>query len=215
MVKTNHFQNCFHDAAQIGRSSTQKVMYCHTQNVMQHGATGMFCSSDTVSSQITFLVFFGISLKTIHNQMCGAHIAYKQLQHSWWRQLTAYLIAGCRTTDAPSCRCNHPDEIWWAVQIVEIMFLLAAGTVHLQYLLFKIQVWQQDCCRLMTECDPYWDLRFSQWYWRFNVMLFIGQAAFQCSTCRLSFLYVMGIHWPITYTGLLFASGPCSLWTRK
>ena len=75
----NHFQNCFHDAAQIARRSTQKVMYFHIQNVMQLGATGMFCSSDTVSSLITFLIFYGISLKTIRNQLCSAHAAYKQL----------------------------------------------------------------------------------------------------------------------------------------
>lgn len=75
MVEINHFQNCFLDAPQIGISSTHKVMSFHTQNAMQHGATGMFCSSDTISSLITLLIFFGTSLKTIHNQLCGAHIA--------------------------------------------------------------------------------------------------------------------------------------------
>lgn len=163
MVEMHHFQNCSHDAPQIGISSIHKVMHFHTHYVMQLGATGMFCSSDSVSSLITFLLSFGTSLKTIHNQLCGAHTAYKQLQHSWWSpesQLTACLIAACRTTDAPSCRCSHPDEIRYAVQIVELVFLLAAGTVHLQHPLFKMQVWQQIAEMIW---GPHSDVEDSMW----------------------------------------------------
>jgi len=131
--------------------TTNRYKFNTQSNVLSHPECNAawsyrnVCSSDTVSSLITLLIFFGTSLKTIHNQLCGAHIAYKQLQHSRWSpesQLTACLIVACRTTDAPSCRCNRPDEIWYAVQIVELVFLLAAGTVYLQRPLFKIQVWR-------------------------------------------------------------------------
>jgi len=164
------------------------------QNVMQHGATGMFCSSDTVSSLITFQIFFGISLKTVHNQLCGAHIAYKQLQHSRWSpdsQLTAYLIAACRTTDAPSCRCNHPDEIWWAAQIVELMFLLAAGTVATPWTSAVPSV--QDAsvtARLLSSRDRTWPILRSEVltvklkiqcdavYWASSFLMFNMQTVF-------------------------------------
>jgi hypothetical protein len=100
-----------------------------------------------VSLLITYLIF-GISHKTLHNQLCGIHIGYKQLQHSWWSpesQLTACLtstLLAWRTTVAPSNRFNHLHEIWWTVQIVQFIFLF----------------WFQASAAMLIKCAVFWGI---------------------------------------------------------
>lgn len=154
---------------QIGISSTHKVMYFHTQNVMQHGATGMFCSSDTVSSLITLPIFFGTSLKTIYNQLCSAHIVYKQFQHSWWSpesQLTACLAVAFRTTDAPSCRCKPS---WW--NMVCRTNCETCVSVGCRYCTSAVPSVQDTSvtARLLSSHDRTWPLL--RWYEVLTVML--------------------------------------------